>query len=98
MGVPLEVEGKVQINFAVTNLTEIKPSAGLRPMIFPVVWFQDGVPKMDDQLVRDLRMGNNYPEVRNWHLFLLHIYIFYYLYIYNVMGGAKYRDYDWDYD
>ncbi|KAA0193347.1 hypothetical protein HAZT_HAZT000271, partial [Hyalella azteca] len=33
--------GKAQINFALTNVSEVKPAQGLRPMIFPVVWFSD---------------------------------------------------------
>uniref|UniRef100_A0A6A7G0B9 Scavenger receptor class B member 1 n=1 Tax=Hirondellea gigas TaxID=1518452 RepID=A0A6A7G0B9_9CRUS len=61
-GVPLAAEGKIQINMALTNVSEIKPANGLRPMIFPVVWFQDGVPRMPDEVIEKLRMVSNLPE------------------------------------
>jgi len=62
-GTPLQVQGRVQINMALTNVSEIKPADGLRPMVFPVIWFQDGVPKMPDNIIADLQMANSMPEV-----------------------------------
>jgi len=62
-GTPVQVQGRVQINMALTNVSEIKPADGLRPMVFPVIWFQDGVPKMPDNIIADLQMANNLPEV-----------------------------------
>ncbi|KAF2361877.1 CD36 family [Trinorchestia longiramus] len=54
--------GKAQINFALTNVSEVKPAQGLRPMIFPVVWFSDGVAELQPDIISQLRMAVNLPE------------------------------------
>jgi len=61
-GIPLEVNGRMQINMQLTNVSEIKPAAGLRPILFPVLWFQDGVPEMDEGTQANLRMSVNLPK------------------------------------
>ena len=61
-GLPLRANARMQINMQLVNVSEIKPAAGLRPMVFPVLWFQDGVPQMPDATISQLRMSANLPE------------------------------------
>ena len=62
-GLPLKARARMQINVQLTNVSEIKPADGLRPMVFPIIWFQDGIPEMPEETQEQLRMSANLPEI-----------------------------------
>lgn len=62
-GSPLSAEARLQINVAVPHVPVIKPAAMLREMIFPVVWFEDGVTELPSEIVELLQVAENVPEV-----------------------------------
>lgn len=62
-GTPIRAEARLQINVAVVDAPLIKPAAGLRKMIFPIVWFEDAVTDMPQDLVELLQMAEHVPAV-----------------------------------
>ncbi|XP_064114979.1 lysosome membrane protein 2-like isoform X1 [Macrobrachium nipponense] len=62
-GTPIRAEARLQINIAVASVPEIKPAAGLRDMMFPIVWFEDAVTEMPGHLVKLLQTAENVPAV-----------------------------------
>ncbi|KAK8737266.1 hypothetical protein OTU49_004416, partial [Cherax quadricarinatus] len=62
-GSPLRAQARLQINIAVPHVPEVKPAARLREIIFPVLWFQDGVSGLPEDVIEMLRMAENVPEV-----------------------------------
>lgn len=62
-GIPIGAEARLQINVQITRTPEIKKAARLQNMIFPVIWFEDGVTEMPNDIVELLQMASNLPEV-----------------------------------
>ncbi|CAL4144053.1 unnamed protein product, partial [Meganyctiphanes norvegica] len=69
-GSPLGAEARLQINVATTRIPEIKKAANLQNMIFPVVWFEDGVTEMPNEIVELLQMASNVPEMMKSQIIL----------------------------
>lgn len=61
-GLLLRASPRMQINVQLVDVPEIKPTQGVRSMVFPVLWFQDGVPEMPEKTVDALRLSANLPE------------------------------------
>ncbi|XP_071514706.1 lysosome membrane protein 2-like [Panulirus ornatus] len=62
-GAPLRAQARLQINIAVPHVPEVKPAARLREIIFPVLWFEDGVSELPEDLVELLQFAENVPTV-----------------------------------
>nr|XP_045623544.1 lysosome membrane protein 2-like isoform X2 [Procambarus clarkii] len=61
-GSPLRAQARLQINIAVPYVPEVKPAARLREIIFPVLWFEDGVLELPKDVVELLQMAENSPD------------------------------------
>uniref|UniRef100_A0A0P4WMB1 Scavenger receptor class B member 1 n=1 Tax=Scylla olivacea TaxID=85551 RepID=A0A0P4WMB1_SCYOL len=69
-GTPLRAQARLQINIAVPHVPEVYPAAKLREMIFPVIWFEDGVTELPGDLLDLLRLGENTPPVAKMSMLL----------------------------
>ncbi|XP_042228429.1 lysosome membrane protein 2-like [Homarus americanus] len=62
-GSPLRAQARLQINIAIPHVPEVKPAARLREIIFPVLWFEDGVSELPANIVELLQFAENVPAV-----------------------------------
>ncbi|XP_076065666.1 lysosome membrane protein 2-like [Oratosquilla oratoria] len=62
-GSPIGAEARLQINVELTKVPEIKAAKDLRSILFPVLWFEDGVTQFPDSIIEKLQMASNMPEV-----------------------------------
>ncbi|KAG0724300.1 Scavenger receptor class B member 1 [Chionoecetes opilio] len=69
-GTPLRAQARLQINIAIPYVPEVYPAANLREMIFPVLWFADGVAELPEDLIDLLRLGENTPAVAKLSMLL----------------------------
>ncbi|KAL7633573.1 UNVERIFIED_CONTAM: hypothetical protein RMT77_016106 [Armadillidium vulgare] len=63
LGMPLSAEARIQINFVTKGLPTIKPVANLPNMVFPVLWFEDGVRSLPPNVIALLEKSTFYPKV-----------------------------------
>ncbi|XP_050688443.1 lysosome membrane protein 2-like [Eriocheir sinensis] len=69
-GTPLRAQARLQINIAVPYVPEVHPAAKLREIIFPVLWFEDGVAELPGNLLELLRLSENTPPVAKLSMLL----------------------------
>ena len=50
---------------AIPRVPLVRKTAGLPEMILPVIWFEDGVTELPEDLQDLLRMAENVPQVRS---------------------------------
>lgn len=62
-GSPLRAQARLQINIAVPYVPEVKIMSRLREIIFPVLWFADGVTELPENVLELLRFAENVPPV-----------------------------------
>ncbi|KAK3857753.1 hypothetical protein Pcinc_036012 [Petrolisthes cinctipes] len=62
-GAPLRAQARLQINIAVPYVPEVKVMSRLREIIFPVLWFSDGVTELPEDLLELLQFSENVPPV-----------------------------------
>ena len=48
LGAPLRGKLKFQINIQINEVNGVKAAEGLRDIVFPFVWFSDGIETIDD--------------------------------------------------
>ena len=49
LGKPLRAQARTQLNVAMTRVDGINAARGLRDIIFPMVWWADGIDGIDDE-------------------------------------------------
>ena len=62
-GSPLGAQARMQINIATVADPLIKQVSGMKEMIFPVLWFEDGVTELPDEIVTLFRMSTESPKL-----------------------------------
>ena len=48
LGTSLRAQARSQINIQMHKVEDVKPAEGLRDIVFPFVWFSDGIETIDD--------------------------------------------------
>ena len=48
LGTSLRAQARSQINIQMRKVADVKPAEGLRDIVFPFVWFSDGIETIDD--------------------------------------------------
>ena len=48
LGTSLRAQARSQINIQMYKIDDVKPAEGLRDILFPFVWFSDGIESIDD--------------------------------------------------
>ena len=63
MGTGLKAQARTQINIRMYKIDDIKQAEGLRDIVFPFLWFSDGIETIDDpETINLLHMAVNAPE------------------------------------
>lgn len=63
MGTALRARARVQINLAVSQVRDIKQVANFPDIIFPIMWFEDGIDELPDEVVSLLKLAVEVPPV-----------------------------------
>lgn len=62
MGTTLRARARVQINLAVSQVQDIKQVANFPDIIFPILWFEEGVDGLPDEVVNLMRIATTVPD------------------------------------
>lgn len=63
MGTALSARARVQINLAVSQVIDIKQVATFPDIIFPILWFEEAVDGLPDEITSLMRLANDVPPV-----------------------------------
>ncbi|KAK0072754.1 hypothetical protein PV326_014145 [Microctonus aethiopoides] len=63
MGTTLKARARVQINLAVSQVRDIKQVATFPDIIFPIMWFEDGVDELPIHVTSLLKMAVEVPPI-----------------------------------
>nr|CAD7410496.1 unnamed protein product [Timema cristinae] len=63
MGIALRAQARVQINLAVSQVVDIKQVATFPDIIFPIMWFEDGIDGLPSQVTDLLDLATNAPPI-----------------------------------
>ena len=63
MGTALRGRARIQINLAVSQVQDIKQVASFPDIVFPIMWFEDGVDELSVEVTSLLKMAVDLPLV-----------------------------------
>ncbi|KAK7793327.1 hypothetical protein R5R35_003063 [Gryllus longicercus] len=63
MGVSLRARARVQINLAVSQVVDIKQVATFPDIIFPIMWFEDGINELPTEVTSLLSLATRAPPI-----------------------------------
>ncbi|XP_017771039.1 PREDICTED: scavenger receptor class B member 1 isoform X2 [Nicrophorus vespilloides] len=63
MGAGLSAKGRIQINLAVSQVTDIKQVASFPDIIFPIIWFEDGIDSLPEEMTSLMALATSVPPV-----------------------------------
>lgn len=63
LGVALGARARVQVNLAVSQVVDIKQVATFPDIVFPIMWFEDGVDGLPDEVTDLLALAQNLPPI-----------------------------------
>lgn len=61
MGLALRARARIQINLAVSQVVDIKQVANFPDIVFPILWFEEGVDGLPDQILDLALMATTVP-------------------------------------
>ncbi|KAL5286826.1 CD36.2 family protein [Megaselia abdita] len=61
MGTTLRARARVQINLAVSQVVDIKQVANFPDIIFPIIWFEEGVDQLPDEITDLMKLASTVP-------------------------------------
>lgn len=61
MGTTLRARARVQINLAVSQVVDIKQVANFPDIVFPILWFEDGIDALPDEITDLMRFAETVP-------------------------------------
>jgi len=62
MGTTLRARARVQINLAVSQVQDIKQVANFPDIVFPILWFEEGIDGLPDQVVKLMKVATTVPD------------------------------------
>lgn len=62
MGTTLRARARVQINLAVSHVDDIKQVANFPDIIFPILWFEEGVNGLPEEVTHLMRLATEIPD------------------------------------
>jgi scavenger receptor class B, member 1 len=62
MGTTLRARARVQINLAVSQVADIKQVANFPDIVFPILWFEEGIDGLPDQVVELMKVATSVPD------------------------------------
>ncbi|KAF5284609.1 hypothetical protein FQA39_LY16967 [Lamprigera yunnana] len=63
MGTALSAKARVQINLAVSQVVDIKQVATFPDIVFPILWFEEAVEGLPEDITKLMRLANEVPPV-----------------------------------
>ncbi|XP_055707249.1 scavenger receptor class B member 1 isoform X1 [Phlebotomus papatasi] len=61
MGTALRARARIQINLAVSQVVDIKQVANFPDIVFPILWFEEGIDGLPDEVTDLMLMANTLP-------------------------------------
>lgn len=62
MGTTIRARARVQINLAVSQVVDIKQVANFPDIVFPIIWFEEGINGLPDEIVNLMRVATTVPD------------------------------------
>lgn len=62
MGTTLRARARVQINLAVSQVQDIKQVANFPDIVFPILWFEEGIERLPDEVVDLMKVATTVPS------------------------------------
>lgn len=59
MGTALRARARIQINLAVSQVVDIKQVATFPDIVFPILWFEEGIEGLPDQITNLMQLATN---------------------------------------
>ncbi|XP_069698829.1 scavenger receptor class B member 1-like [Periplaneta americana] len=63
MGVTLGARARIQLNLAVSQVVDIKQVATFPDIVFPIMWFEDCIDKLPEEVTDLLSLATNAPPI-----------------------------------
>ncbi|XP_050678268.1 lysosome membrane protein 2 isoform X1 [Leptidea sinapis] len=63
MGTAMQARARIQINLAVSQVVDIKQVANFPDIVFPILWFEEGIDELPDQVSSLLRLATRVPPI-----------------------------------
>ncbi|KAF2883403.1 hypothetical protein ILUMI_22766 [Ignelater luminosus] len=63
MGTAMSARARVQINLAVSQVVDIKQVATFPDIIFPIIWFEEAVDDLPEEVTNLMRLANDVPPI-----------------------------------
>lgn len=61
MGTTLRARARVQINLAVSQVVDIKQVANFPDIVFPILWFEEGIDYLPDEITDLMKFATTVP-------------------------------------
>lgn len=68
MGTSLRARARVQINLAVSQVVDIKQVANFPDIVFPILWFEEGIDGLPDEIVDLMKIAVELPAKAKFSL------------------------------
>lgn len=62
MGTTLRARARVQINLAVSQVADIKQVASFPDIVFPILWFEEGIEGLPDEVIKLMKIATTIPD------------------------------------
>lgn len=63
MGTALRAKARIQINLAVSQVRDIKQVASFPDIVFPIIWFEDGIDELPEEMRNLMKMAVDVPPI-----------------------------------
>lgn len=63
MGTTLKARARVQINLAVSQVQDIKQVANFPDIIFPILWFEEGIDGLPEEITSLMKLATELPDI-----------------------------------
>ncbi|XP_053683275.1 scavenger receptor class B member 1 isoform X1 [Sabethes cyaneus] len=71
MGTALRARARIQINLAVSQVVDIKQVANFPDIVFPILWFEEGIDSLPDQILDLMKVATTVPPKAKLFLTIL---------------------------
>lgn len=62
MGTALRARARIQINLAVSQVVDIKQVANFPDIVFPILWFEEGIDGLPDEITNLMSIATTVPS------------------------------------
>ncbi|KAJ0182901.1 hypothetical protein K1T71_000877 [Dendrolimus kikuchii] len=63
MGIAIQARARIQINLAVSQVIDIKQVANFPDIVFPILWFEEGINELPPEVTSLLRLATKLPPI-----------------------------------